>query len=202
MVACERRLDAMGTGYRPRSNPVANGTETAWRDRHLYTAKIERTVMEHVQAKCTNPDCGGTCPACTLAVCDVCGLFEGAQTTECPCVAVSGEQVQQVYEGKIDFRNGKWVKAVSIHSPEFIGIDKDYIDKVLEENGLGVVGEDDSVLARRIRYAFRQVYRDAYTDALKNYAVYKNGELQTAMGRNVNELIKGLEKETVPVRYY
>ena len=46
-----------------------------------------------------------------------------------------------------------------------------------------------------------QAYRDGYTDALKNYAVWKNGEQLTAMGRNVKDVLAELGKEQVPVRY-
>jgi len=69
--------------------------------------------MKHKQAKCTDPDCGGTCPACTLAVCEVCGGGEGSLPTECPGVKMTGDQQDDVYAGKTDYRDGQWVDGVS-----------------------------------------------------------------------------------------
>lgn len=157
--------------------------------------------MEHVQAKCTNPDCGGTCNVCCLFVCDVCGLYEGSLTTECPGEQASSAKATAVYEGEQDFRNGKWVNEVSIHSPKFCGISREYVNKLLSKHGLTPVGAERSTNAFRVLRCVRQAYKDGYTDSLKNYAVNKNGELLTAMGRNVKDLIEDLEKQTVPVKY-
>jgi len=59
------------------------------------------------------------CPICDgrLAECTVCGLVEGALTSECPGVQCFMEKSDDVYQGKIDYVNGAWVKGTSPHSP-------------------------------------------------------------------------------------
>jgi hypothetical protein len=61
----------------------------------------------------------GFCPICDggLAVCAVCGLAEGALTTDCPGIPATMEQMDQVYAGDLDYRAGVWVNACSGHSP-------------------------------------------------------------------------------------
>ena len=64
--------------------------------------------MKHVQAKCTKQDCGGGCEACCLAVCSVCGCYEGSLTTECPGVSVSFDKQQEIYNDcTIDYSTEK-----------------------------------------------------------------------------------------------
>ena len=64
----------------------------------------------HVQVKCTDPDCGGTCFACCLAWCMTCGGAEGSLPTECPGVRMTGAQGDAVYDGELDFVGGRWVE--------------------------------------------------------------------------------------------
>jgi hypothetical protein len=60
--------------------------------------------------RCESGDCGGTCHFCTLAVCKTCSLYEGALTTDCPGHYVTYEQSDEIYKGKIDFRDNEgWV---------------------------------------------------------------------------------------------
>jgi hypothetical protein len=59
----------------------------------------------------------GSCHLCCLAVCEVCGLFEGALTTHCPGKHVSYEDSQRIYIGDLNFRGGIWVKECSEHTP-------------------------------------------------------------------------------------
>jgi hypothetical protein len=59
---------------------------------------------------CESGDCGGGCHLCCLAVCKVCGLFEGALTTDCPGHFTIHEQSERIYQGKMDFRDSEgWV---------------------------------------------------------------------------------------------
>ena len=55
-----------------------------------------------------------------LDVCSVCGLFEGGLTTHCPGVKAYGKS-DEVYAGKIDFRDGQWVEGVTIHMQHIYG---------------------------------------------------------------------------------
>lgn len=57
----------------------------------------------HVQAKCNSDTCGGTCHACCLAVCDVCGAYEGSLTTDCPGVRVDFDKQEEVYTTDLDY---------------------------------------------------------------------------------------------------
>ena len=75
--------------------------------------------MLHVPTVCP-PECETPyCNICQggLFLCSVCGLYEGGLTSECPGEN-SCDKADDVYRGKIDFRNGAWVEAVSKHSPE------------------------------------------------------------------------------------
>ena len=62
----------------------------------------------HKQLECKDPDCGGTCNACCLAMCAVCGGAEGSLPTECPGVKMTTQVECQVYEGVIDYYDGAW----------------------------------------------------------------------------------------------
>lgn len=44
-----------------------------------------------------------------LSICMVCGLGEGELTTDCPGER-AGSRGEDTYAGKLDFRNGAWVK--------------------------------------------------------------------------------------------
>lgn len=45
-----------------------------------------------------------------LAVCTVCKGAEGSLPTECPGLQMSAAQQEAVYQGHMDYQNGKWVK--------------------------------------------------------------------------------------------
>lgn len=73
----------------------------------------------HQWAQCTDPYCSG-CHLCHggLAVCKRCGGMEGGLTTDCPGERMTGDQHDDVYEGRTDFlRFRGWVAQASIHSP-------------------------------------------------------------------------------------
>jgi hypothetical protein len=69
--------------------------------------------------QCDNPDCGGSCFVCCCGYCKLCGLAEGATTTDCPKVQVYTTHADRIYAGEIDYRDGQWVNECSPHSPEF-----------------------------------------------------------------------------------
>lgn len=66
--------------------------------------------MKHdMDYSCIREDCGGMCFGCTLGVCRNCGTYEGGLATECPMVKLTDEQVDDIYNGRIDFVGGQWV---------------------------------------------------------------------------------------------
>ncbi len=84
-------------------------------------ADDHRGADGHVEVICTktHEDGGWTCrfhaPEPELFACTLCSSFEGATTTHCP-----GEKfldVDDVYEGRLDYRDGQWVNGPSVHTP-------------------------------------------------------------------------------------
>lgn len=67
-----------------------------------------REHTREVHNDCEYPNC----PICDggLFHCTVCGLAEGSLTTECCGEKVSLSTEEQVYNGEINFRNGRWVQ--------------------------------------------------------------------------------------------
>lgn len=53
-----------------------------------------------------------------LLYCSVCGLLEGSLTTDCPGVKSWSEHGDDIYSGKKDFRDGRWVNLPSPYSPQ------------------------------------------------------------------------------------
>jgi hypothetical protein len=49
--------------------------------------------------------------------CVKCGSFEGATTTHCPGYSIYDEKGNDIYAGKIDYRDGEWVEVGSPHTP-------------------------------------------------------------------------------------
>lgn len=47
--------------------------------------------------------------AVVLSLCKVCGGAEGAMPTDCPGEALSGQQMDDIYAGRLDYRGGAWV---------------------------------------------------------------------------------------------
>lgn len=72
----------------------------------------------HTPATCDGRDCNG-CMFCAggLDGCSVCGGLEGAMPSNCPGVKMTAEQIDEVYAGRLDFRDGLWVAATSPSSP-------------------------------------------------------------------------------------
>lgn len=54
-----------------------------------------------------------------LALCKVCGGIEGALPSECPGTKMTSIQIEHVYAGDIDFRNGAWIEGVSRNCPKY-----------------------------------------------------------------------------------
>lgn len=77
--------------------------------------------MEHVRYVCVKGACSreGSCPYCDggLFSCAVCGLVEGALTTECPGQPSYALMADEVYAGFADFHGGRWHNTASPHSP-------------------------------------------------------------------------------------
>lgn len=63
---------------------------------------------DHKLHSCKNVDCF-TCDQ-GLADCIVCGGAEGSLPTDCPGLKMSAEARQGVYDKKLDFVKGKWVR--------------------------------------------------------------------------------------------
>lgn len=65
---------------------------------------MNHVAIEH--KKCERPHC----PICEggLFMCRVCGCAEGATTDDCPGIRVTDWAIQQIYDGKLNFRDGMW----------------------------------------------------------------------------------------------
>lgn len=65
-------------------------------------------TADHVDFECTCLRTG--CQFCDggLFACTVCGAFEGATPDECPGAAMTSEQFDAVYAGKLNYRDGAW----------------------------------------------------------------------------------------------
>jgi len=50
----------------------------------------------------------GTCHACTLFICSVCGCAEVTLPTECPGYEVNDDIQYDVRTGIVDFKDGAW----------------------------------------------------------------------------------------------
>ena len=48
-----------------------------------------------------------SCQHCNLAVCEVCGAYEGGLTTDCPGVGVSYDRQKEVYETNLDYTDDR-----------------------------------------------------------------------------------------------
>ena len=67
-------------------------------------------MTEHIAYKCP-PGCDKPyCQFCKggLFACIVCGSAEGATTTDCPNSRMTPRQQDEVYAGRLNFRNGQW----------------------------------------------------------------------------------------------
>lgn len=76
-------------------------------------------MREHVKRECTCNAVG--CMFCDggLFECTACRSFEGATTTECPGVPMNADQIDRVYEGLLDYFDGRWHERASRYSPAF-----------------------------------------------------------------------------------
>lgn len=72
----------------------------------------------HTPATCTREDCYG-CQFCDggLYGCNVCGGLEGAMPSRCPGASMTQTQIDEVYAGRLDYRDDLWVNACSPDSP-------------------------------------------------------------------------------------
>lgn len=63
-----------------------------------------------------------SCQHCTLAVCRVCGAYEGGLTQDCPGVKISGDVAALVHENGLDYTDSRgwfmWLPA-ELNTPEY-----------------------------------------------------------------------------------
>lgn len=66
-------------------------------------------MLSHAAVKHTNCDVTG-CPFCDggLFACKVCGCAEGATTDDCPGVQITPWAMDEIYAGRLNFRDGAW----------------------------------------------------------------------------------------------
>lgn len=67
-------------------------------------------MPEHVRYRCP-PRCETRhCRYCDggLFECTVCGGAEGALPEECPGRRLTSDEMDEIYGGRLDFRNGRW----------------------------------------------------------------------------------------------
>lgn len=60
-------------------------------------------MSAHVQMECTKNDCGGSCAACCLAWCSVCGGGEAGLPTHCPGVKMNADLEEAVARGETNY---------------------------------------------------------------------------------------------------
>lgn len=58
-----------------------------------------------INGQIRSPSC--PCSHCTLAVCDICGAYEGSLTTDCPGKKVTFEKQQEVYQTPLDYTDSR-----------------------------------------------------------------------------------------------
>lgn len=59
-----------------------------------------------------------TCEHCTLAVCEVCGAYEGGLTTHCPGTKIDFDKQQEIHETALDYTDDRgWHLAGSHEAP-------------------------------------------------------------------------------------
>jgi len=68
----------------------------------------------HVEMPCNDPDCGGTCFACTLSWCRVCGGAEGSLSSECPGRQLTQKEADAIYAKTLDYINGTWIVEAAV----------------------------------------------------------------------------------------
>lgn len=84
-------------------------------------------MPRHKQVTTCRKTCGPvsdrcSCEHCTLAVCSVCGAYEGSLTTDCPGSKISYDRQQEIYETKLDYTDERgWHQGQSMkeRSPRF-----------------------------------------------------------------------------------
>lgn len=71
-------------------------------------------MRDHVAYECDKA-CMYPCMFCQggLFECINCHSFEDATTSECPGYRMTQDQIDRVYAGKLDYRDGRWIEAAS-----------------------------------------------------------------------------------------
>lgn len=101
------------------------------------------------------------CPVCEggLSVCRVCGGGEGALTTDCAGVRLSGEQLEQVHEAALDYRGGQWWFVGSPLAGGASDLLRDLAVKLEKRIEEGLSPGNSSGPARQIAYALEPYCR-------------------------------------------
>lgn len=98
-----------------------------------------KTGTQHIDFVCKieHEDGGWTCQFCAggLFACSVCASFEGATTTHCPGYDMDYEQRDDVYEGRRDFRWGRWIDRPSRMSPAWWARHRYRLNLINDYNG-------------------------------------------------------------------
>jgi hypothetical protein len=92
-------------------------------------AATEHQYLESKECQPTHGEDTTVCNICDggLAVCKVCGLFEGSLTTHCPGSKSHGRS-EEVYAGGVDFFHGEWTAGrASLHLPPSPSEGADYV---------------------------------------------------------------------------
>lgn len=81
-------------------------------EQRLLFAAVEFPKLSHTDYVCTtvHEDGGWTCQFCAggLSACAVCNSFEGATTDHCPGDRMTADQLDAVYAGTLNYRDGAW----------------------------------------------------------------------------------------------
>lgn len=69
--------------------------------------------MKHVRVQHNHCELAN-CPICDggLFICRICNGAEGTLTADCPGIIINQEQQNQIYQGKLDYVNGKWIRSL------------------------------------------------------------------------------------------
>jgi hypothetical protein len=67
--------------------------------------------MKHVRFEHDPCNLPGHCQFCDGGIfeCTVCWAVEGQLPTDCPGFELTADQKEDIWEGKVDFKDGKWV---------------------------------------------------------------------------------------------
>lgn len=74
----------------------------------------------HVQMPCTGEGGCGSCNACNLAWCRVCGCGEAGLPTDCPGARVSYDDEQRIVRGELNYTDAAGWHDPRAYAPGFV----------------------------------------------------------------------------------